>query len=107
MKFNIIVYKNSKLKRKKISAIVTLEKSEFNYINFGADYSRRDEVNEKIKSFLNPNAKYIIKSQQINYISSGFSFDKSIQNIQKTDLTIEVPNKLVLKEYTFWSDFAD
>ncbi|MDF2551482.1 MAG: hypothetical protein K0R77_757 [Chryseobacterium sp.] len=107
LKYNVTVFKNSKLKKKKISAIVTLEKSEFNYINFNADYNRTDEINKKIRSFLNPKFNYIISNQQKKYHSSDYTFEESIQKIQKTDLTIIVPEKLVLKEYNYWSDFED
>ena len=99
LKYNVTVFKNSKLKRKKISVIVTLEKSEFNYINFNADYSRNDEINEKIRSLLNPKFNYIISNQQKKYHSSNYAFKESIQKIQKTDLTIVIPEKLVLKDF--------
>ncbi len=105
--FNITVFKNSKLKRKKISAMVTLERSELNYINLNADYNRTDEINEKLKSFLEPDSNYIIKNEQIKYHSSGYTFNKSIQNIQKTDLTIVVPEQVILKEYDYGHDFND
>lgn len=107
LKYNITVFKNSRLKRKKISAIVTLEKSEFNYINFNADYNRTDEINEKIKSFLNPKFNYIVSNQQTKYYSSGYTFEESIQKIQKTDLIIIVPEKIILKEFDYWSEFDD
>jgi len=107
LKYNVTVFKNSKFKKKKISAIVTLEKSEFDYINFTADYNRTDEINEKIKSLLNPKFNYIISNQQKKYNSSDYIFEESIQKIQKTDLTIVVPKNLVMTEYSYWSDFED
>ncbi|SIQ57254.1 hypothetical protein SAMN05421682_106121 [Chryseobacterium indoltheticum] len=105
--YNIIVFKNARLKRKKISGIVKIEKSQFDYVNFSADYSRTDEINEKIKSFLNPKFKYIVSSQQTKYYTSGYAFEESTQKIEKTDLNIMVPEKLVLKEYNYWSDFEE
>lgn len=107
LKFKISVFKNSKLKKKKISAIVQVEKSEFNYLNFHADYSRTEEINEKIKSFLNPKFNYKISSEQKTYHSSGYSFEESIKKIQKTDLSITVPEKIIIKEYNYWSEFND
>ncbi|MGO4711017.1 hypothetical protein AB4Y90_18305, partial [Chryseobacterium sp. 2TAF14] len=67
LSYSITVFKNSKLKRKKISGIVKIEKSQFDYVNFNADYNRTDEINEKIKSFLNPKFKYFIRNQQTEY----------------------------------------
>ncbi|MGE6396484.1 hypothetical protein [Chryseobacterium scophthalmum] len=105
--YNIIVFKNARLKRKKISGIVKIEKSQFDYVNFSADYSRTEEINEKIKSFLNPKFKYIVSSQQTKYYNSGYAFLESTQKIEKTDLSIIVPKKLILKEYNYWSDFEE
>lgn len=105
--FNIIVFKNERLKRKRISAIVEIEKSQFDYVNFSADYSRTDEINEKIKSFLNPKFKYFVSNQQTIYYISGYTLEESVQAIEKTDLNIIVPEKLVLKKYDYWSDFEE
>jgi hypothetical protein len=105
--YSIIVFKNARLKRKKISGIVKVEKSQFDYVNFSADYSRTDEINEKIKSFLNPKFKYIVRSQQTKYYNSGYSFEESTQKIEKTNLNIIVPKKLIVKEYNYWSDFEE
>ncbi len=107
LKYNVKVFKNSKLKKKKISAIVILKKYEFDYLNFAADYSRNDEINEKIRSFLDPNSYYMISSQYTKYYSSGYTFEESIKQVQKTDLQIIVPEKLIIKEYNYWSDFED
>lgn len=107
LKYNVTVFKNSKLKKKKISAIVTLEKFEFNYLKYSADYGRTKEINEKIKSFLNPEFNYIIRNQKTKYHSSGYSFDESTQKIQQVDLTIVVPEKLIYKDFDYWTEFDD
>jgi len=107
LQFKITVYKNSKLKRKKIAAIVTLEKSEFDLINFNLEYSRTDEINKNIKSLLNSEFNYIINSQQVEYKTSGYIFENAIQKIEKIDLTIILPEKLTFKQTDYWSDFED
>lgn len=107
LKYSISVFKNSKLKKKKISAIITLKKSDLNYIDFNADYSRTDEINEKIQSLLSPELKYQITFSQIKYHFSGYNLEESIQKIQKTNLTITVPEKLTFTEFDYWSDFEE
>ncbi len=103
--YKIIAYKNAKLKKKKISIIVTLEKSDFNYLELEVDYSRENEMEKQLKSVLDPNYKYVIKNSQIEY-SSGYVFDKHI-DIKKTDLTLKIPEKLVVREYNPWFEFDE
>lgn len=102
--YKITAFKNSRLKKKQIALIVTLEKSDFDYIDINADYNRTDEMEDQLRQVLNPEFKFVVKRQQIQY-SSGYIFNNSLVNIQKTNLTIEIPGKIILKEYNYWTDF--
>lgn len=102
--YKITAFKNSRQKKKQIALIVTLEKSNLDYIDINADYNRTDEMEEQLRQILNPEFKFLVKSQQIQY-SSGYIFNNSLVDIQKTNLTIEIPGKIILKEYNYWSDF--
>lgn len=102
--YKITAFNNSRLKRKKIALIVTVEKSEFDYVEINADYTRTDEMEEQLKQLLDPEMKYIVKRVQIQY-SSGYIFDNSLVDVKKTDLDIKIPEKIILKEYNYWSDF--
>lgn len=104
--YRITAFKNSRLKHKKISLLVTLEKSDLNYTHIGADYTRTDEMEEKLKELLDPGSKYVIRREQIQY-SSGYLFDNALTGIQKVDLTIKIPEKLILKEYSYGSDIEE
>ena len=42
---------------------VTLEKSDFDYIDINADYNRTDEMEEQLRQVLNPEFKYVVKRE--------------------------------------------
>ncbi len=104
--YRITAFKNSRLRHKKISLVVTLEKSDLNYTQIDADYTRTHEMEVKLKELLDPGFKYVIKRQQIRY-SSGYMFDNVLTDIRKVDLTIKIPEKLILKEYSYGSDIEE
>lgn len=101
MNFNVNVFKNSKLKNKILSAQVTVEPSDFNYIKFFADYTRTDEIDEKIKAYLNPKQKFRIKYERLTRLNNslGQSIVSNMDvNAEKVDLKVVVPEKLILKD---------
>jgi hypothetical protein len=104
--YKITAFKNFRLRQKKITLIITLEKSDFKYTNINADYNRINEMEEKLKELLDPDSKYIIRREQIEY-SSGYLFDNSLIDIQKVNLTIKIPEKLILKDYSYVSDIEE
>ncbi|WP_294298785.1 hypothetical protein [uncultured Chryseobacterium sp.] len=106
LNYKIVAFKNSRLKKKQLYMVITLEKSDFDYINISADYNRTDEMEEKLKELINPDFRYRVKREQIEY-SSGYVFDNSLENIQKVDLVLNIPEKIILKEYNYWSDFEE
>lgn len=106
LNYKIVAFKNSRLKKKQLSIVVTLEKSDFDYINISADYNRADEMGEMLKELLNPDFKYIVTREQIVY-SSGYLFDNSITDIQKVDVSLKIPEKITFKEYSYWPDFEE
>ncbi|RKT01646.1 hypothetical protein [Chryseobacterium defluvii] len=101
--YEIIVFKDKKMKSKRITIMVGLEKSDFNYLNINADYGRCEEVENELAQLLGTD-KYMIKETHLEY-SGGYIFDKSIVKTQKIDLNLKVPEKLVVKEYDHWAEF--
>lgn len=109
LNFNVNVFKNSKLKNKILSAQVTVEPSDFNYIKFFADYTRTDEIDEKIKAYLNPNQKYKIKYERLtkpnNNLGQTVVWNMDV-NAEKVELKVVVPEKLIIKDATY-NDFQN
>ncbi|EJL68748.1 hypothetical protein [Chryseobacterium populi] len=106
LRYEIIVFKDEKKKKKKFTALVNLEKSDFNYLNIHADYGRCDEIEEKLAELLDPDSKYIIKKMHLEY-SNGYFFDMAVTKIQKTNLILKIPEKLVMREFENWSEFEE
>jgi len=106
LQYSIIVFKNEKKKRKRLVVLVNLEKSDFNNLDIEADYNRCDEIGEEISKLLDPNFNYRIKKLQVNY-SSGYIFETTISRVQKVDLSLKLPEKLIIKEFDFFGEFQD
>ncbi|MCY0976697.1 hypothetical protein PGH12_05985 [Chryseobacterium wangxinyae] len=104
LKYNIVVFKNSKSKKWKINAIVNLEKAEFEDIEFKVDHVISNSIEAELKKLLDSNFKFITRKIDYKY-SNGKSFSTYIENVQKINLTLVVPK--ILKEPTHWSDFED
>jgi hypothetical protein len=105
LQYQIVAWKNAKKKRKRFSAIATLEKSKFNYLEIGIDHSGSEEIEEKVRQFLEPNSNYVVKSLQVDYWT-GYSFDSSFK-IAKVDFKLKVPEKLIIKDFDFFGEFQD
>ncbi|MCY0976696.1 hypothetical protein PGH12_05980 [Chryseobacterium wangxinyae] len=105
--YDVILFKNSKLNKKKMSTRLKIEKNEFNKVYFSTENCRDEEVSEKIKKDLDPKFMYIVTSVQKNYHSSGHLFEDKIQKIQKTSLIIVIPQKLKYKKIDYSTDFEE
>ncbi len=105
LQYQIIAYKNEKKNKKRFTALVTLEKSEFNYLEIGIDHARTDEIQKKVKAFLDPNSNYIVKRMQVDY-STGYFYD-SLLKITNVDFSLKLPEKLIIKDFDFLGEFQD
>ncbi len=103
--YQIIAFKNGNKKRKRLSAIVTLENSKFNYLNINLEHSKSDEMEKKIREFLDPNTNYILKNVRIEYPAGSF-YDTSLK-IQSVDFFLKIPDTLVIKEFVFLGEFQE
>ncbi|WP_312345668.1 hypothetical protein [Chryseobacterium binzhouense] len=104
LKYNVVVYKNSKLKKKEIDALINFEEADFEHIKLSFDHLIADNVEKELRKLLNPKLKFIIKKIDYSY-KSGVTFSKSIDTIQKVNLVLKVPTKPIFKETDYWSDF--
>ncbi|MFC5871761.1 hypothetical protein ACFP3I_04135 [Chryseobacterium arachidis] len=106
LQYQIIGYKNEKRTKKRFSALITLEKSKFNYLVIGIDHGKSDEMREKVKEFLDPNSIYAVKRIHIDYYSTGYSYDSSLK-ITNVDFSLKLPEKLTIKDFDFLGEFQD
>lgn len=104
LNYGFVAFKNSQRKKKVIDAIIKLEIGEFDYIDFGIDHIITRDGEKKLRKILNPKYKYFIKRIEYRY-NSKYNTAKSVELIQKVDLTLDVPS--IQKEPTNWSDFED
>lgn len=107
LQYNVILFKNSNLNKIKMSTRLKIEKNDFNKVYFSSENCRDEEISEKIRKNLDPRFKYIITNEQRNYSSSGHIFEDKIQKIQKTNLIIVIPKKLIYKKINYSTDFEE
>ncbi|MDQ0595158.1 hypothetical protein QFZ37_003527 [Chryseobacterium ginsenosidimutans] len=105
LQYQIIAFKNEKRNKKRFTALVTLEKSKLNYLEIGVDHAQSDEMEQKVRKFLDLNSNYILKRMQVDY-STGYSYDSSLK-IKNVDFSLKLPEKLIIKEFDFIGEFQD
>ncbi|WP_449386925.1 hypothetical protein [Chryseobacterium lineare] len=105
LQYRLIAYKNEKKTKKRYTALVTLEKSKFNYLKLGIDHSGNEKMQNKLEEFLNPNINYIIKTMQVDYFT-GYFYD-SLLKITNVDFSLKLPEKLVIKDYDYFGEFQE
>jgi len=105
LKYQIIAFKNERKRKKRLTALITLEKSNFNYLEVYLEHSKTDEMGDKLKKFLDPNSNYIIKNMQLDY-SKGYSAD-ILFKIDHVDFSLKLPEKLIIKDFDFLREFQE
>ncbi|WP_262147017.1 hypothetical protein [Chryseobacterium foetidum] len=90
-KIDVYVYTNNKKtkKKKKVSAIATLEKADFEYFVIHADFFPSDYIKNQILEKMPEDSKYYIKKVTVEYVGSKkFTL---INEVQTSDITLPVP----------------
>ena len=105
LKYQIVAFKNERKKKKRLTVLITLEKSDFNYLEVYVEHSKTDEMREKLKKFLDPNSNYIVKNMQLDY-PTGYYSDSSLK-ITNVDFSLKLPKELIIKKYDFFGEFQD
>ncbi|MDQ1161539.1 hypothetical protein QE422_001907 [Chryseobacterium sp. SORGH_AS 447] len=104
--YEVIAFKNKKKTKRRLRAIVSLEKSKLNYLEIYIEHSKIDEMKNKIKQYLDlTSSNYIVTNIKLDY-SDGYSSEISYK-ITKVDFLLKLPEKLVVKEYNFIGEFQD
>ncbi|WP_294333025.1 hypothetical protein [uncultured Chryseobacterium sp.] len=102
--YEVVVFKNKKRTKRRLTAIVSLEKSKFNYLEMYIEHSKTDEMKNKIKQYLDLTSNhYIITNIKLDY-SEGYSSEISYK-ITNVDFLLKLPEKLIIKEYDFFNEF--
>ncbi len=102
LKYRLVVFKNEKRKKVIIDAVLDLEASEFDYINFRIDHIITREAEEGLNRLLNSRNNFIIKKIEYKY-NSKVSIVSSLDVIQKVNLNLVIPK--ILKDPQNWYDF--
>ena len=90
-KVNVYVYNNEKKtkKHKKVSAVITLEKAEFEYFLIKSDFLGATYIKERILAMLPADSKYYISKVEEEF-SDGSKYTH-INTLQTTDITLTIP----------------
>lgn len=107
VKYKIFIYDNLSLEKINEEILITLAKSDFNYLSINTEYNRSDDIEEELKKNLPTNSKFVIKT--IEYFNAkGKVYYKTNYEIDvKIDFVLNVPGKLTFKQTDYWSDFED
>lgn len=104
--YQVIAFKNRKKTRIRLTALVSLEKSKFNYLEMYIEHSQTDEMKNKIKQHLDLTSNhYLIKNMKLDY-SEGYSCEISYK-ITDVNFLLRLPEKPTIKEYDFFGEFQD
>lgn len=106
LQYQIIGYKNEKKTKKRFSVLISLEKSTFDYLELGIDHGKTDEMQKNVRAFLDPNSNYAVKRLQVDYHSTGYSYDSSLKIIN-VDFSLKLPKELIIKEYNVFGEFQN
>ena len=95
LNYKILVFQNQKRKNIDWEIEVALEEASFDWIHLEIHYNRRDELEQKLRSLLNKDKKYIIKKISL---TDPYRFERTfeIKKIQNVDFTLQVPKEQIL-----------
>lgn len=96
LQYQVIGYRNEKRKSRRFTAIITIEKSDLDYLHLGIDHAKNEFIGEEFRKLLDPDSTYKIIEMRLKY-STGAEYKITFQ-YQKIDLDFSVPSKLILTE---------
>lgn len=92
--YKVNVFKDAKRKKEKYKIDVFLEKNDVNFLELPMEYSRSEEIIQKLKLNLPSDQKYIIKTSNFKSFHTNKTSKFEITKFEKTDLTLVLPVKL-------------
>lgn len=92
-KIDVYIYTNSKKtkKKKKVSAIAILEKSEFEYFTIHADFFPSNYIKNRIVEMMPKDSKYCIKKVIVEYV--GSKEYTLVNEVQTSNITLTIPTQ--------------
>ncbi|WP_312076171.1 hypothetical protein [Chryseobacterium sp.] len=92
-KVDLYIYTNEKKtkRKKKVTAVFTLEKSDFDYFEIRSDFTDSPYIKERILSMLPTTSKYYL-SKVIEKFAGGSEYT-FLNTVESSDITIPVPTQ--------------
>ena len=105
--YRIFVFNNSSLKQINTEALITLVKSDFDYLEINADYNRSEDMEHELKKKLPENSKFKISKIQYLNRKGKIYYETNYEDFLGIDMILNVPEKIIFKETDYWSDFEE
>lgn len=96
LQYQVIGYKNEKKKSKRFTALITLQKSDLDYLVFGIDHAKNEYIEEEFRKILDPETTFKIAKINLKY-STGVQYEISY-NFKKIDLDFKIPSQLIIAD---------
>lgn len=96
LQYQVIGYKNEKKKSKRFTALITLEKSDLDYLVFGIDHAKNEYIEEEFRKMLDPETTFKIAKMNLKY-STGVQYEITY-NFKKIDLDFKIPSQLIIAD---------
>lgn len=92
-KVDLYVYTNEKKtkRKKKVTAVFTLEKSDFDYFEIRSDFTDSPYIKERILSILPKNSKYYL-SKVVEKFADGSEYT-FVNTLKSSDITLPIPTQ--------------
>jgi hypothetical protein len=102
LQYKINIFKDKNRKKNKYAMNIFLEKNVVDFFEMPIEYSRSEEIIQKLKSYLCCDQKYIIRNSDVTNFKNKRVSQNEVSKFEKTDLTLVVPEKLKI-EVPFWT----
>lgn len=103
LNFEIIGFKTKSRKTKKFIARLTLEKSDFNFLEISIDHANSEDMMKELIKLLPENAKFFIKKIKVEF-DTGVTYS-NINTIRKINFSLIVPDKMNIVHYNPLKEF--
>lgn len=102
LNYKVNIFKDKQKRKKKYAMDILIEKSPVDFFEIPMEYSRSEEVIQRLKSYLCCDQKYMTKSSDFTNFKYKETSRFEITKFEKTDLTLVLPEKLKI-DVPFWN----
>lgn len=101
LNYKVNIFKNKERRKKKYTMDILIEKNPIDFFEIPMEYSRSEEVIQRLKSYLCCDQKYMTKSSNFTNFKYNETYHFEITKFEKTNLILTLPEKLKI-EVPFW-----